>query len=116
MRKFLLFLVLLGLFGYFVWPTQYKEYAAGEGPYADQIGKTASRVDRISGEVFIKTGSDEWREVPVRRPDLLRPDITGPTPSPKVDHGVVQQQQNTINSMQETTDAATQSAQNAITK
>lgn len=113
MRKFLLFLIVLGAIGYFVWPTPYKEYGVGEGPFAEQLGNVVSRVDRISGEVYVKEGVDNWRKVSVRRPELLRPDITGPTPSPGVDQGVAQQQQNTIKDMQSHADQATQSARSA---
>ncbi len=113
MRKFLLFIILLGVVGYFVWPTPYQEYGPGEGRFAEQLGNVVYRVDRISGEVYVKEGVDNWRKVSVRRPELLRPDITGPTPSPGVDHGVAQQQQNTIKDMQSHADQATQAARSA---
>lgn len=116
MRKFFLFLLLIGLLGYFVWPTEYKEYAPGESPYAEQIGNVASREHRITGEVFVKQGVDKWKKVNVRRPELLRPDITGPTSSPRVDQNAVQQQKNTINDMQSAADAAAKDAQSAVQK
>ncbi len=115
MRKLLVFMVLAGLFGYFVWPTQYKKYEAGEGPYVNQIGKVVYRVDRISGEVFVKQGTT-WKKAVVRRPELLRPDITGPTSSPRVDQGAVQQQKRTVDQMQSTADAAADAARDAAGK
>ncbi len=115
MRKLLIFAVLAGLFAYFVWPTQYQEFAAGDGPYVDQLGEVVYRVDRISGEVFVKQGTT-WKKAVVRRPELLRPDITGPTSSPRVDQGVVQQQKRTVDQMQSTADAAADAARDAAGK
>ncbi len=114
MRKFLLFLVLLAAFGYFVWPTQYREYAAGDGPFAEQVGSVVYRVDRISGEVFVADGSGTWTQRSVQRPELLRPDITGPTPNTQPDTRPAQRTMREADRMQSTTDQMTKTAtQNA---
>lgn len=60
--KKLLFLLLLGLFAYFVWPTRYAQYAPGEGPYAEQVGADApTRVDRLTGDITVQDPSGTWR-------------------------------------------------------
>ncbi len=110
MKKFLLFLILVGLFGYFVWPTQFQQYKAGEGPYAEQVGSVVYRVDRVSGKVSVADATGQWKEVPVRRPELLRPDITGPTPSTRPDTQPAQRAMREAESMQSTTDDMTRSA------
>jgi hypothetical protein len=99
MKKILVILVLLFLGAYFIWPTRYQEYAPGVGPHAEQIGKRASRVDRISGEVYVFNGKSEWERVDVRRPELLRPDITGPQPETRSAGSQARQQREIQNDM-----------------
>ena len=110
MRKFLFFLVLLAAVGYFVWPTQYQEYAVGQGPFAEQVGDVAYRVDRISGKVYVVDGSGQWTERSVRRPELLRPDITGPTPNTQPDTRPAQRTMNEAQKVQSTPDDMTKAA------
>ena len=110
MKKFLLFLVVVGAIGYFVWPTQYREYAAGDGPYAEQLGPMKYRVDRISGKVFVADATGKWTQQSVRRPELLRPDITGPTPSTQPDTQPAQRTMREAEKMQSTTDDMTKAA------
>ncbi len=110
MKKFLFFLVLVGAFGYFVWPTQYREYKAGDGPYAEQLGLTKYRVDRISGKVYVADATGNWTQQSVRRPELLRPDITGPAPSTQPDTRPAQRTMQEAEKMQSTTDDMTKAA------
>jgi hypothetical protein len=110
MKKFFLFLVLVGLFGYFVWPTQYREFAAGNGPYADQLGSVAYRVDRISGKVYVADATGKWTHRAVNRPELLRPDITGPTPNTQPDTQPAQRTMQEQQKMQSTTEDMTRAA------
>ena len=110
MKKFLLFIVVAGLVAYFIWPTQYKEYKGGEGPFADQAGPAATRVHRITGEVWVIGASGEWTPLAVRRPELLRPDITGPQPNTQADTRPAQRQMQDTKTMQATTDEMTRAA------
>ena len=110
MKKFFLFLVLVGLVGYFVWPTQYRQYEAGQGPYHEQVGSKTYRVDRISGEVYVADASGEWKEIQVRRPDLLRPDITGPRVNTQADTRPAQRKMQETQDIQSKTDDMTRSA------
>ena len=113
MKKFFLFLLLLGLGAWFVWPTRYQEYAGGQGPYAAQAGPAKTRVDRITGEVFVIGATGEWQSMPVRRPELLRPDITGPNVNTQPDTRGAQRQMQETRDMQTKTDEMMRSTEQA---
>ncbi len=102
MKKFLGLLLLLGLAAYFVWPTRYQEYAAGTGPYAQQIGHRTSRVDRLTGTVFVIGTKGEWVATVVESAPL-RPDVIPPPPPRGINSTVIQQQTDIQKQMQEKT-------------
>ena len=110
MRKLFALIVLVGFAAYFIWPTRFQEYAAGKGPFAEQVGNRASRVDRITGDVWVMGTSGKWERRGVRRPELLRPDITGPQPNTRVDTGPAQQQLQTQSDMNSQADQMMESA------
>lgn len=89
---FSMFLVVAGLAAWFIWPTRYQEYRSGTGPYAEQLGNRASRVDRITGDVYVLDGGGAWVRHAVQRPELLRPDVTGPQVNTRADTSPAQEQ------------------------
>lgn len=105
MRKFFLLIVILALVAVFIWPTRYKEYPAGKGPYAQQAGPLKTRMDRTTGAVYVFSASGEWKALKGARPELLRPDITGPVIKTRVDTAPAQQQGRLIERMQKQTAA-----------
>ena len=60
MKKMLLLIILLAAIAVFVWPTRFKHYDAGEGPYAEWAGSMKTRTDRITGAVFVISATGEW--------------------------------------------------------
>lgn len=116
MRKLFLLIVILALVAVFIWPTRYKEYPAGEGPYAEQAGPLKTRMDRTTGAVYVFSTSGEWKALKGARPELLRPDITGPVVETRVDTAPVQQQGRAIEQMQRQTDAMEQAARAKISQ
>ena len=116
MRKFLLFVTFVGLFAVFVWPTRYKEDAVGEGPYAEQAGPLKTRVDRTTGAVYAFSTTGEWKPLKGSRPELLRPDITGPKVETRVDTAPATQQAKSIERMQDQTTAMGKAARESINK
>ena len=116
MRKLLLLLVLLVSAAIFIWPTRYREFAVGEGPYAEQAGPLRSRVDRLSGAVQAFSTSGEWKALTGARPELLRPDITGPAVETRVDTSPAQEQGRSIERMQEQTNAMEAAARTGAVK
>jgi len=114
-KKFLLFILTAVLVAVFVWPTRYKNYEVGEGPYAAQAGALPTRVDRTTGAVYVQATSGEWEPLKGARPELLRPDITGPRVETRVDTAPAQQQGRSIEEMQKQT-AAMEAAAKADAK
>ncbi len=105
MKHLLGLLVLAALFAYFIWPTRYEEFAAGEGPYTERTD-LPTRVDRFNGEVWVKKASGDWSKLPdPPRPPKINP-VTRPYKS--VDPSVVQQQKQQIEMTQQAADAVTQ--------
>ena len=64
--KKLLFLILIGLVAYFVWPTRYALYAPGEGPFAAEVD-APTRIDRLSGNAWVMTQSGAWQPLETAR-------------------------------------------------
>jgi len=116
MKKFLLFILVLGLFAVFVWPTQYKNFEAGEGPYAAQAGSFPTRVDRTTGAVYVQATSGEWTPLKGARPELLRPDITGPRVETRVDTAPAVRQGRSMEAMQKQTAAMEAAARKSAVK
>ena len=112
--KKLFFLILLGLFAFFVWPTRYAHYAPGEGPYAAGIAPdTPTRVDRFTGEVTGRDLSGDW----VALGNInIAPAFEQPAFDPNATRGasarhnmqVRDQQQRSIGQTQEAVNAATE--------
>ena len=66
--KKLFFLILLGLFAYFVWPTRYQHYAPGESPHTTEaVSEAPTRVDRLTGDIAVQETSGAWRTVGNKR-------------------------------------------------
>lgn len=112
--KKLFFLLLLGLFVYFVWPTRYAQYAPGEGPYAAQVApETPTRVDRFTGDVTGQDPSGAWRPLgnvniaPAFEQPAVDPNATR-RPSIRHNQEVADQQRRSVGQTQEAVDAATQ--------
>jgi hypothetical protein len=105
MRKLLIFFVIAAGVAVFIWPTRWKVYDAGTGPYAEAAGPAPTRVDRLSGTIYAQTTSGEWKPLKGARPELLRPDITGPKVETRVDTGPAVQQGKSIERMQSQTEA-----------
>jgi hypothetical protein len=103
MRKILIILLVLVGAAVFIWPTRYKNYDAGEGPYAAQAGSFPTRVDRTTGAVYVRATSGDWKPLKGARPELLRPDITGPSVETRVDTAPAVQQGRSIEKMQDQT-------------
>ena len=112
--KKLFFLILLGLFAYFVWPTRYTHYAPGEGSYAAQVAPDApTRVDRFTGEVTGQGPSGAWLPLgnvniaPAFEQPAVDPNATR-RPSAQHNQQVVDQQRRSVGQTQEAVDAATE--------
>lgn len=116
MRNFFLILIVVGLLAYFVWPTPYETYAAGEGPYTRQVPDTPTRVNRFTGDIERQVGEDTWEHIGDKRRALSfqapADQSSARTPSPQQSHRhnqeVVDQQRQSIESTQRAVDAATQ--------
>lgn len=112
--KKLFFLILLGLFAFFVWPTRYTHYAPGEGAYAAQVAPDApTRVDRFTGEVTGQDPSGAWLplgnvniappfEKPAVDPNAMQ------RPSARHNQQVRDQQRRSVEQTQEAVNAATE--------
>ena len=112
--KKLFFVILLGLFASFVWPTRYAQYAPGEGPYAAEVAPdTPTRVDRFTGEVTGQDASGDWVplgnvniapafEQPAADPNAMQ------RPSARHNQQVVDQQRRSVGQTQEAVNAATE--------
>jgi hypothetical protein len=109
MKTRLLLVIFVVSFAYFVWPTRYKHYAAGEGPYAPQVGEVASRVDRFTGDVYVKRG-DEWLKARVERLGTNQPHVTGIVgrTQPKEGASVLERERKTMDRIQEEAKKATE--------
>lgn len=106
-------LILAILFAFFVWPTRYVHYEAGTGPHAEQVGTAETRVDRLSGDVYVRNSEGAWQPLHVQRPELLRPDVTGSSPRRQTNTGSATQQAQSVEKMQSTTDDMSRSAEAA---
>ena len=112
--KKLFFLILVGLFAYFVWPTRYQHYAPGEGPYATQETPDAPpRVDRLTGDVTRQDASGAWRSIGnARRATAFEQPAVDPNatrrPSAQHHQDVADQQRRSVQQTQEAVDAATE--------
>ena len=110
--KKLLFLILLGLVAYFVWPTRYALYASGEGPYATEIN-APTRIDRLTGNAWVMTRSGTWQSIDKARNSgafeqpAVDPNATR-RPSALHNQQVRDQQLRSVERTQAAVDAATQ--------
>ena len=112
--KKLLFLILLGLVAYFVWPTRYALYAPGEGPFAAEVD-APTRIDRLSGNAWVMTRTGTWQPI-----ETARNTNTGAFERPAVDPNATRrpsalhnqqvrdQQLRSVENTQAAVDAATQ--------
>jgi hypothetical protein len=117
-KKILSFIVLLALLAYFVWPTRYKHYPPGEGPYVLQMqweGET--REDRLTGDLERLETTGEWvlvgntrKAMAFQRPDVNPNAIHRSAPRP--DRKAVDDQQRAVEKTQKEVEAATKQAGN----
>lgn len=100
----------------YVWPTRYKNYAAGQGPHVSQVqAETPYRVDRLSADIEVLETTGLWRKVGNARKALA---FQGPNVNPNVihntrprnDQNVANQQQSSIEKTQKEIEAATEKA------
>ena len=113
MKKFFLVLLFIGATAYFVWPTPYVQYSAGEGPYTKHFNESVTRVSRFTQKAWVRTESDAWKPIALPRPELLRPDIIGTIPAPRVDASEAQRQQRSMEKMSAQADQMTRAATDA---
>jgi len=113
MKAFFLFLLFLGTTAYFVWPTPYVQYNAGDGPYREHYQMSITRVNRVTKEAWVRTASNTWESITLPRPGLIRPDIIGTIPAPRVDASEVQRQQRSMENMSAQADQMTRAATDA---
>ncbi len=77
-KNFFLLLVALVLVGFFIWPTRYAHYTAGEGPDDPNVKAfDSTRVDRITGDIEVYELTGDWRKAGNVRKALAiqRPDV-----------------------------------------
>ncbi len=116
MRNFFLLLIVAGLLAYFVWPTPYETYAAGEGPYAQQVPNAATRVNRFTGDIEQQMSENNWKRIGNKRKalafqapvDASSARTHSPQDAHRQNQEVVDQQRGSIERTQEAVDAATQ--------
>ena len=106
--------ILLGLVAYFVWPTQYRSYDAGKGPYAQRTDYP-TRVDRFSNEVWYERRSGEW--IRLEPESSFEPHQSNPVTDPytRVDQQEVHRQRKQAESTQEMIDRTVDKARNRQT-
>ena len=113
MKKYILFLVVVGLVAVYVWPTRYQQYGPGEIPYDVRVTpKQATRVDRLTGDIEALQASGEWRKVGNSRKALA---FQTPDANPNAIHrpaqrnagSAVDQQERSIQRTQKAVDSAT---------
>ena len=113
MKKFFLFLIVVGVVAVYVWPTRYQHYPAGENPHNVQVLATeATRVDRITGDIEAETAPGEWMKVGNSRKALA---FQNPSANPNAvhkpervyDNSTANQQQNAYEKTQKQMEAAT---------
>ena len=110
--KKLLFLILIGLAAYFVWPTRYALYAPGEGPFAAEVD-APTRIDRLSGNAWVMTQAGAWQPIETARNTgaferpAVDPHATRRPSAPHNQH-VRDQQLRSVENTQAAVDAATQ--------
>jgi hypothetical protein len=109
MRK-LFILLLLGLLAFYVWPTRYRSYDAGTGPYAERTDYP-TRVDRFSNEVWYERRSGEW--IPLEPEASFEPHRPNPVTEPytRVDQQEVHRQRNQAQATQDMVDRTVDKAQ-----
>ncbi len=118
MKKLFLFIVALGLFAYFVWPTRYVHYPPGDGPRTERVKPyDSTRVDRLTGDIEVFESSGEWHWAGNVRKALAfeNPDVNPNAvhkPTRPYDQSKAQQQQQSIENTQKAVDDATKSASN----
>jgi len=108
--KKLLLLIVVGLLAYFVWPTRYRTYDPGEGPYAEQTDYS-TRVDRFSGDVTYQRRTGEW--LPLEPEQSFHPPQPNPVTDPytRVDQHEVHRQRKQAESTQKMIDQTVDQAQ-----
>lgn len=116
MKTFFLFIVFLGLCGYFLWPTPYVVYPPGEGPFREHYQESMTRISRFTNDAWLRTKEGEWEPITLPRPGIFRPDIVPSNPAPRVDAGQVQRRQQSMENMSAQADQMTRSAADAVLK
>ena len=114
MKKLIPLAIVLALATYYVWPTPFQHFDAGEGPYADRTD-FETRVNRLSGEVFFLSRGGDWRPLP--KESAPHPHQANPVTEPytRVDVGEAQRQRKQAAATQKMVDQATSQARSRQT-
>ena len=116
MKPFFLFVLFLGLCGYFLWPTPYVVYPPGDGPYKEHFEDSMTRISRFSTDAWFRTNDCEWETITFSRPGIFRPDLIPSSPAPRVDASQAQRQQQSMDNMSAQADQMARSAAEATRK